>query len=174
MTLNNTIRVSAFVAMFAVASVAMAQSDSQKFTVAVPASLTITAPTDAVLTHDESDNNQAFPAQQWVVRGNTLSGVSVSFSTAQAFTNTTDASFKRDVSLGLAVSSSTGPAAWSVSQASDTTDYAGSDEVATVAASSDGVGRATFDLSVSFVTDSFGTFAEGNYETTVVGTLTAN
>ena len=174
MKLINTVRLSAFVAVVAVASAALAQSGSQKYTVVVPSSLTITAPADVSLTHDESDNDQAFPAQQWVVKGNSLNGVSVSFATSQAFKHTTEPTYKRDLTLGLAVASSNGPATWNVTQASDTTDYVGSDEVATVAASSNGVGRATFDLSVTFITDSFGTFAAGSYETTVVGTLTAN
>ena len=56
--------------------------------------------------------------------------------------------FKRDAKLDLAVNASTGPATWSVTQATDQTDYASSDEVATVAAASNGVGRATFDLTV--------------------------
>ena len=140
----------------------------------MPASISITAPADAVITHDESDNNQPFPAQQWVVKGNTLAGVNVSFSTNQSFTHTTDNSFKRDAQLGLSLGSSTGPANWSIGQASDTTDYGNSDEVATVSASSDGVGSANFDLAVTFVTDTFGSFAAGDYETTVTGTVSSN
>ena len=156
------------------ASAAFAQTANQKFTVVVPSSISITAPSDVSINHDESDNDQSFPAQQWVVKGNTLAGVNVSFSTNQAFTHTTDNSFKRDAQLGLSLASNSGPATWSISQASDTTDYAGSDEVATVQASSDGVGSANFDLAVTFITDVFGSFAAGNYETTVTGTVSSN
>jgi hypothetical protein len=153
-----------------------AQTGSQKFTVNVPSSISITAPADVALTHDESDNNQAFPAQSWGVSGNTQAGVNVSFSTAQAFTHTTDSSYKRDVELSLALGNAIGAATWTVGTASDTTDYANAtpDEVATVAASSDGVGAADFDLSVTFITDTFGSFAAGAYETTVTGTVSSN
>ena len=156
------------------ASAAFAQTANQKFTVVVPTSISITAPTDVSITHDESDNDQAFPAQQWVVKGNTLAGVNVSFSTNQSFTHTTDNSFKRDAQLGLSLGSSSGPANWNIGTASDATDYANSDEVATVSATSDGVGSANFDLAVTFVTDVFGSFAAGNYETTVTGTVSSN
>ena len=167
-------RIAAFALVAGLASTSYAQSDNQKYKVTVPTNISITAPADATITHDESDNNQAFPVQQWEVKGNASAGVNVSFATDQAFTHTVDNSFKRDAQLALSVASSIGPANWNVSQASDSTDYAGSDEVATVAAASDGVGRATFDLAVTFVTDSFGTFAAGDYELTVTGTVSSN
>lgn len=158
------------------ASNLFAQTASQKFTVNVPANISITSPSDVVITHDESDDDQAFAPQTWTVKGNTLAGVNVSFSTDQAFTHTTDSSFKRDAQLGLSLSSSNGPATWTIGTASDTTDYANAtpDEVATVAASSDGVGSADFDLAVTFITDTFGSFASGAYETTVTGTVSSN
>ncbi len=156
------------------ASTVSAATATQKYTVSVPTNVSITAPSDVVKAHDETDNNQSFPAQQWTVKGNVLAGVSVSFSTNQAFTHLTDSSFKRDAQLSLSEASHLGPATWTISQASDTTNYASSDGVATVAASSNGVGRASFDLAVSFIGGSYGTFAAGNYETTVTGTVTAN
>ncbi len=157
------------------ASQAMAQTTgSQKFSVSVPTSITITPPSDVSITHDESDNNQNFPAQQWIVRGNTLSGVTVSFATASAFVHATDSSFKRNAQLDLSVGSSQGPAAWTVTQATDVTDYVNNDGVASVQATSNGVGKATFNLAVKFITDNFGTFAAGNYESTITGTVTAN
>ncbi|MBL8827907.1 MAG: hypothetical protein JNM18_13100 [Planctomycetaceae bacterium] len=88
--------------------------------------------------------------------------------------NTTDNSFKRDAQIGLSLASNTGPASWTITQATDATDYGNNDGVATVQATSNGVGRANFNLAVTFVTDTFGTFAAGNYETTVTGTVTAN
>ena len=156
------------------ASTVLGAVATQKFTVVVPSNVSITAPANASINHDETDNNQSFPNQQWTVKGNVLNGVSVSFSTDQAFTHTTDSSFKRDASISLAEASHLGPATWSISQASDSTNYSGGDGVATVAASSNGVGRATFNLGVAFVTGSYGTFAAGNYEMTVTGTVTAN
>jgi hypothetical protein len=157
------------------ASSAMAQtSGTQRFQVVVPTNISITPPSDATITHDESENNQQFPAQQWVVRGNTLAGVAVSISTASPFVHTTDPTFKRDAQLALSVNGTVGPATWTLGQALDTTNYIANDGVATVTVASNGVGRATLDLTMRFLTNGFGTFAAGNYESTVTGTVTAN
>ncbi len=156
------------------ASSAAAQTATQTYTVTVPPSIQISAPVDATATHDESDNDLAFPAAAWTVSGNAISGVGVSFATATAFVHSTDATFKRDAQLDLAVNTTDGPANWVVSTATDVTDYASNDNVATVTAGSDGVGLATFDLTVTFVTETFGTFAAGDYATTITGTVTAN
>jgi hypothetical protein len=149
---------------------------NQKFTVNVPSNVAITPPANVTITHDQSEANQSFPAQQWVVRGNTLAGVNVSFAVATPFIHTTDSSFKRDVELNLAFNSKQGPATWTVTNATDSTGYAATPikNFATVNASSNGVGRGTFDLVVKFITDGWGTFAAGSYETTVVGTVAAN
>lgn len=172
--MNARITLTLLVLSVAAGSASAQTTASQKYRVKVPTNISITAPGDIEINHDETDNDQTFPAQQWEVKGNVLAGVSVSFTTGSAFTHTTDASFKRDASLGLSVASNSGPASWSIDQASDQTDYVNADEEATVMASSDGVGRATFDLAVSFITDEFGTFAAGDYDTTVTGTVTAN
>ncbi len=163
------------IAALTVATDASAQvTDSQTFTVTVPSNLSITAPVDAALTHDESNSNQAFPSQAWTVVGNSLSGVTVSFATASAFVHTSDPSYKRDAQLGLAVTTSSGPGTWTVSQATDVTDYDNSDNTATVTATSNGTSSATFALAVSFITDTYGSFPSGDYATTVTGTVTAN
>lgn len=172
--MKNVIKVAIAFTVLPTAAAVAQQSATQKFTVTVPTNISITAPADATLTHDESDNDQTFAAQQWQVFGNGQAGVSVTFSTATPFIHTTLPSFERDAELGLALNSNTGPAAWSIDTATDVTDYANGDDVATVAASSDGVGRGTFDLSVKFITDTFGSFASGDYETTVTGTVTSN
>ena len=159
---------------FASLSFAQDPTASQKFRVIVPTSISITAPNEIEMTHDQSDNDLSFPNQAWVVKANVLSGVTVGFAVQSPFVHTTDATFKRDARLSLAVNSSLGPATWTVTTASDQTDYANADDSASVVAESNGVGRATFDLAVQFITNDFGTFAAGNYETTVVGTVTAN
>lgn len=162
------------VASCSLSALCIAWCADQKFTVQVPANISITSPSNASLTHDESDNNQAFPGQTWLVKGNVQNGVSVSFATNQAFTHETDANFKRDARLNLAAGAKQGPATWTVTKAVDTTDYTNGDGIASVTAASNGVGRSEFNLTVTFITDSFGTFAAGNYETTVTGTVTAN
>jgi hypothetical protein len=148
---------------------------TQGFQVIVPTTISITAPpTTAVITHDRSNNNQTFPAQNWVVRGNIPNGVHVTFSTSSAFVNTLDKTSKRNVQLGLGVDSTQGPGHWKVSQATDTTNYLANDEIAQVAAISTGAGSANFNVSVTFVTENFDLFTAGNYEVTVLGTVAAN
>jgi hypothetical protein len=150
-------------------------TDTEGFAVRVPSRLTITAPTGSVLIdHDETDGDQAFSAQQWEVKANSRLGATVSFSTDQAFTHATDSSFQRDAKLDLAIASSAGPASWTLAVASDQTDYASSDEVATVQAGSTRPGKADFDLTVTFLTVEHDTLADGDYSLTVTGTLTAN
>ena len=149
-------------------------TDTQKFTVTVPSNISIVAPIDAALTHDETNSNQAFPAQSWNVVGNHLSGISVSFSTTTPFVHATDPTYRRDAQLGLAVSTASGPGTWTVTQTSDTTDYVNTDNEATVTAVSNGTSNATFALAVSFITGTYGSFPSGDYETTVTGTVTAN
>lgn len=159
------------------ASIASAQTTAtatQKFKVIVPANISITAPANVVITHDQTDNDQAFPPQQWTVRGNTLAGVAVSFSTQSPFVHTTDPTFKRDAQLSLGVGPTTGPATWNITTASDATNYLNADDTATVTASSSGIGKAVFQVNMKFLTNGFGTFAAGDYESTVVGTVTSN
>ncbi len=150
-----------------------ANTGSQTFSVVVPTSISITAPAAVTLTHDESDNPQAFPAQTWTVRGNNATGVTVSFATANAFTHSTNPAFKRNARLGLSLGTVQG-GQWTVTVPTDETNIANNDEIAQVTASSVGAGRANFNLAVTFVTEEFGVFAAGNYATTVVGTVSAN
>ncbi len=161
--------------MLTVTGTVMGQTTgTQKFTVTVPSAISITPPPAVNLTHDQTENEQVFPNQNWIVKGNSLAGVTASFSTATAFRHTVDATARRNARLALAVSSSVGSAAWTVSQPTDVTDYANNDGIATVQVTSNGFGRANLGLGVSFVTDGFGSFPSGDYETIVTGTVTAN
>ena len=147
---------------------------SQTFKVVVPQSISIVAPSETSLTHDQTDSPQVFPVQTWLVKGNVSAGVNVKFIAAQPFTHTTDAASKRDVKLDLSVGAKQGPATWTVDVASDMTNHEASDQDAQVVASSNGVGRANLNLAVSFIGGEFGVFAAGDYVTTVVGTIAAN
>jgi hypothetical protein len=174
MFLRNRILLCSLASLACLSSTLHAQTTgTQNFTVSVPSSISITAPTAASITHDQTDNPQAFPAQTWLVKGNNLAGVNVTFETGSAFVHATDNSFKRNAKLDLAVGTTQGPATWTVGTATDTTNYASNDGVAQVTASSNGVGRANLNLTVSFLTEEFGTFAAGNYVTTVTGTVAA-
>lgn len=146
-------------------------NDSELFRVTVKSRLSIAAPTGTVSQfHDETDNDQSFPLQRWTVISNNVAGATAVFETTQAFTHTVDSTYKRDASLALALVSGT---SWNVTTPTATTAYASSNEVVSVAAESSGPGSAAFDLAVSLVEETFADLAAGDYEMTVVGTLTA-
>lgn len=153
------------------ASVQAQVTDSETFRVTVPSTLSITAPSDLVSQiHDETDNPQDFPVQRWLVTANNTAGAIAVFETDHAFTHVVDDSFKRDALVTLAKASGD---AWSVTKASAQTAYGSSDEVVTVTAESSAPGAASFDLGVSMIEETFTDLAAGDYELTVVGTLTA-
>ncbi|GAB5403476.1 MAG: hypothetical protein Aurels2KO_17070 [Aureliella sp.] len=156
------------------AQVALAQSNAQqRFRVQVPTAAAILAPSGQVqLVHDETNDDQIFTPQVWTVKANSPQGVSVTFSTTTPF-NHANQPFQRDVGLALALGTVTGPASWNVEAADSQSSYAQGVNSASVVASSNGIGRAELALTVRFVTDSFGTFATGDYNTTVVGTVAA-
>ena len=164
-------------AFLVVAQVAQsALTDNQKFTVTVAKNVSITAPVadPSAALDPNSSATLAFPAEVWNVKGNVLNGVAVTFSTDQAFTNTTDSTYKRDAKLTLSTASSTGPASWVIGTGTDSTNYAGGDGVATVTASSNKAGQANFNIVVEFLTVDIAEVAAGSYETTVTGTVTEN
>lgn len=163
-----------FLSFTVIANSASAQTTgNQVFTVSVPQSLSITAPEAVSLTHDQSNNSQAFPAQPWTVKGNHRSGVSVTFEASSPFVHASDTTFKRDAKLNLSLGTVQGPAQWTMGVTEAATDYANNATPATVSASSNGVGRASFNLAVTFLTQDFSEFAAGDYQTTVVGTIAA-
>ena len=100
----------------------LAATATQTFTVTVPSVLTVTrsGSSTVTITHDQSDSNNAFSAQQFVVHQNGVLGATISFAVAQPFTN---GSFKRDCKLDLAIASSDSQAVWAVTTASSQTDY---------------------------------------------------
>ncbi|QDV68503.1 hypothetical protein Poly24_22120 [Rosistilla carotiformis] len=156
----------------AIAASAQAQeTDSELFRVTVPSTLSITAPSATVSQiHDETDNDQVFPIQRWLVTANNTGGAMAVFTTDQAFTHTLDSNYKRDAYLTLAKASGD---AWTVTNGSATTNYGSSLEEVSVTAESFTPGAANFDIGVSLVEETFTDLAAGDYELTVTGTLTA-
>jgi hypothetical protein len=151
-----------------------AQSANQGFDLTVPATLSIVAPTaNVVLTHNKLNNNQNFPVQSWTIAGNSPAGVAVSFSTATPFVHATQNTFKADAKLTLAVGATSG-GPFTITTATDTTNFATNDNVAAVVATSSGPVSGKLNLSVSFVSSDFGVLAAGTYRTTVTGTIAAN
>jgi len=160
--------------LFATRCASAQTTAGQAFRVNVPTSAAITAAGGLQqLVHDETNADQVFSPQNWTVKANAPGGVSVSF-TAQTPFNHVNQPFQRDVGLALAVGNIAGPGSWNVGTADAASDYASGLSEATVSASSNGIGRAELALTVRFITDTFGTFATGDYNTTIVGTVTAN
>lgn len=179
-------------ALLAMVSTSFAQSQTngagapltQTFNIRVPKNITITCP-DVVVdhTHDGSDTNQAFPdTQSWVVKGNSTNGVTVNFTLNSPFTldglGSTDNDKRRDASLTITPGATQGPASWTAATSTIATDAQVGTLTASYSAQSDGVGRAIFDLDMTFVntlnSEGFGSYQEGTYTTTVTGEVTEN
>jgi len=156
-------------------STAWAEAKSQSNTVTVSPVLTLTAPAAASITHDGEDTNQAFTAASWGIESNNAAGATVTFAVSDVFVHSVANSYKADVKLDLALSTSDSGSGWTVTTATDTTDYAAAtaDLAASVVASSTAAGDAALDLSVTFVSSDHSLLAAGDYAVTVTGTLTA-
>ncbi len=167
--------------------------DSQQFTVVVPKRVSIVAPVaDQVKTLTIADltaaeltgvDDVAFTAQQWAVKGNVRNGVSVNF-VAAPFLNithfpTTTINQNARLTVARIAATTTGPATWSLTSPSGTSssNYAAvapASPNALVAYSSNRVGQTDFAVTVEFLAADLNAVVEGDYVTTVVGTLTEN
>jgi hypothetical protein len=149
-------------------------SGSQQLVVSVQEIVSITAPASASIDHDLTGNPQVFSPQDWLVRGNTARGVTVTFQTNGPFVNTANRNFRRDARLGLAFAGASGPAAWNVTIPADQSNFNTGKNTATVSARSNNPGSATMKLTVTFITGDASSLLAGNYVTTVTGTIAAN
>jgi hypothetical protein len=155
-------------------TVSWAQTGNQTFDVTVPSTLSIAAPSaTVVLTHNKANANQTFPTQAWNVVGNPPAGVAVTISTSTPFVHTTQATFKADARLALTLGATTG-STYAITTATDTTNFVGNDNTASVAVSSNGPGTARLNVVVSFVSNNFSVLAAGTYRTVITGTIAAN
>jgi len=120
-----------------------------------------------------------FSNQQWSVVANDIDGSSITFEatpflTSQAGPKTANRNTKLDLTIFSQIGYSGATNLWSVTTASDTTDYLTSAiDRATVAAASTDAANAVFALDVTFISGVHGTFASGTYTTTVTGTISA-
>ncbi len=143
--------------------------DSETFRVRVNSLMSIQAPAALVSQiHDQTNSNQTFPLQRWLVTANNPIGATAVFTTNQAFTHTVDATYKRNAGVTLTKFSG---AAWTVTTASATTNYSLGNEIVSVAAESNTAGSAAFDIGVTLVEETFASLAAGDYEMTITGTL---
>jgi hypothetical protein len=145
--------------------------DSETFRVRVNSLMSIQAPAALVSQiHDQTNNDQSFPVQRWLVTANHPIGATAVFQTNQAFTHTVDSSYKRDANVTLTKFS--GPA-WTVLVPAASTNYGAGTEVVSVSADSNTAGSAAFDIGVTLDETTFADLAAGDYEMTITGTLTA-
>ncbi len=162
-------------------SLTLADTDTQQFTVEVPVTIDVTAPAaPSPATKQADDNDVVFSNQQWTVVANDIEGSSITFEATPFLTTQGSKTANRNTKLDLSIVSQTGYSGntglWSVTTASDTTDYlgVGVNDKATVAAASTDAANAVFGLDVTFISGVHGTFASGTYTTTVTGTIAAN
>lgn len=160
---------------------ALADTDTQVFTVEVPVTIDVTAPSaPSPATKLADDNDVVFSNQQWTVVANDIDGSSITFEATPFLSTQGGSTANRDTKLDLTIVSQAGYSGqttlWAVTTASDTTDYlgVGVNDKATVAAASTDAANAVFALDVTFISGVHGTFASGTYTTTVTGTIAAN
>lgn len=149
---------------------------TQTFTVEVASALTLIAPADATISHDETDSSQSFGVSGWGVTCNNAAGATVDFTTSAVFAN---GATNRDLTMSASVVSSDivgGNPVWTVtpSLATYSSDYANGNVTGQVQAVSSGAGNATLGLAMVFVDNDFSVLPSGNYSVTVTGTITAN
>lgn len=155
---------------------------TQRYQINVPQNITITCPeTLVIINHDDTDTDQVFPTQTWEVKGNAQPGVTVTFQLTGPFDLIGGSGLNhqmRDASLDIAIASTQGPAVWTGSAANISSDISGGTAPPVYTATSTGVGRAFFDLDMTFVNylgaNGYGSYEEGTYETSVIGTVTSN
>ncbi len=155
-------------------SVVLSQ-DSSSYTVRVAPFMHLSAMgADRFETHPMTGANVTFSNQLWFARTSSGTGSTVRFSTDHAFHHVSSPSFKRDARLRLTRISGTASARWRFDSFDDQTNYAAGDETATVQVSCQSPGNAVIFMNVYFVTGNLATLQGGQYEMTVVGTISEN
>ncbi len=145
------------------------------FSVYVPPSMSIRAlRTDQSVDHPETSADITMRNSMWWARTASATGSTVKFSTDTCFINQQKPDYLRDVRLHTPRLFGTAGANWDFDTHTDQTDYANGDDQAMVQISGDGPGIALIFLEVTFITGNTATLAGGDYQVTVVGTITAN
>jgi len=122
--------------------------------------------------HDGQSAPQVFPEVKWIaINSQGFGGAVMSFDCA-AFQSTLDSRSKVDVQLDLRVIRAPGDADWQVAKPTDLSNVNAGDSGADVMASTTDRGNAQFGVVVTFVNHDASMLISGDYETTLVGTIT--
>jgi spore coat protein U-like protein len=165
------LRVAMMMTVWSFGCLCYGQTEQQKFTVNVAEGIAVTTPPQPEINIELTPGFDAFPVQLWNVRSNSVAGAVVEFATSGAFAHETMTGVKVDAGLDVAISSSTGPSNWLVTQGSDNSSYATGDESAVVQIVADGVGTAQVGLTMRFVQSSLEVIPVGEYSSTVTCTV---
>ncbi len=123
---------------------------------------------------DPSQVHVQFTQQDWDVTTNSLSGATIQFVTEHSFHNQNHSNIRRDAQLELRILSQSKSGTWTVTQPSGVTNHELGQELATVQVNSISPGFAVVGLTVTFLQGASLSTPDGDYETTVIGTITAN
>lgn len=153
---------------------AQTQEDAQ-YTVYIPPAMSIRAlRSDQFETHPETPADITFTRSMWWARTASSTGSTIRLATDTPFVNVTNPGYERDVRLHSPRFVGSRGADWTFDTATDQTDYANGDNDAAVQISGTGPGVCLIFLEVTFITGDLPTLGGGDYEVTVVGTITAN
>lgn len=149
--------------------------EDQAYTVYIPPAMSLRAlRPDQVQIHPETPGDLTFTNSVWWARTASATGSTIRFATDTPFLNVTNPGYERDVRLHTPRMFGSPWSGWAYDTPTDQTDYASGDDDAAVQISGTGPGLALIYLEVTFITGDVTTLGGGDYEVTVVGTITAN
>ena len=163
------------VLLFTNASASGQDQHDHDFTVYVPPAMSLRAlRPDQSVVHPRTPANITMGRSLWRASTSSASGSTIRFAVDTPFINQQKPEYKRDVRLRSPRLFGNRSARWMFDQSTDRTDYASGDNQAQVQISGSGPGQALIFLRVTFLTGDVATLAGGDYQVTVVGTITAN
>ncbi|MBL8813573.1 MAG: hypothetical protein JNM43_25635 [Planctomycetaceae bacterium] len=150
-------------------------ADDTVYTVHVSPFMQIDAMTaDRTATHPLTAGNVSFTNNRWFARTSSGTGSTVRFSTDHAFQHVASPSSQRDARLTLTNMVGNSSGRWQYDVVTDVTNYAAGDGTATVQVSSRAPGTAIITMRVDFLTGTASTLRQGQYQMTVIGTISEN
>ena len=156
-------------------STAAQTSDGARYTIRIDPFMQLTAlGADRTAIHPLTPSNITFAGQTWFARTSSSTGSTIQWTTDHSFWNTADPSYRRDARLRLTRIVGSAISGWQFDTVQDQTNTVGGDETALVQVSSQRAGNAIIWMDVTFITGNLPTLRGGNYEMTVIGTISAN